>query len=344
MNLDLLFSIFIILIGSIILYLSLFEGIGQQGMAAAFILGGIVYLIKRDDLLNINNDRARAIKHLKFDIFNMLFIFNIIILLYFSLFFLYNRSFYFFIILTFAYTLICIEIIYKHKIKSYNIITKILILSLCFKIGNFYLFPSILGTDTLTHLILSQSIIKNFIIKIEFYDPQYIYTPLFHLLVSISTILLNVDIKTGLLLSFIIPFSFITTIIFYFFMSKIFNIKVALIGSVLINVSDMFLLNGLTNITTGSLVICYFLIILYFFYLKNDNIKNNFIILINITAIILTHQLTTFVVLVILVIINIGIIVYSKLNFENFVINKYLSNFNIYYIIYYIVLLIFVWL
>jgi hypothetical protein len=127
-------------------------------------------------------------------------------------------------------------------------------------------------------------------------------------------------------------------------MSKIFNIKVALIGSVLINVSDMFLLNGLTNITTGSLVICYFLIILYFFYLKNDNIKNNFIILINITAIILTHQLTTFVVLVILVIINIGIIVYSKLNFENFVINKYLSNFNIYYIIYYIVLLIFVWL
>src|SRR5674476_1137472 len=79
-----------------------------------------------------------------------------------------------------------------------------------------------------------------------------------------------------------------------------------LLAALLINLNNHNIVTGIANITSGSLVICYFIFIIYTIFSEKQEVKYTGLLLLITILMVLTHQLTTFVVLFALVTICIG--------------------------------------
>jgi len=79
-----------------------------------------------------------------------------------------------------------------------------------------------------------------------------------------------------------------------------------LLAALLINLNNHNIVTGITNITPGSLVLCYFIIILYAIFSEKAGMVQTGILLMATLLMVLTHQLTTFVVFLALVSIIVG--------------------------------------
>jgi hypothetical protein len=77
------------------------------------------------------------------------------------------------------------------------------------------------------------------------------------------------------------------------------NVQTGLIALLFVNIADMFLVRGLTNINTSSLVHCLFFFILFCLIQEKNNTIFSAFILLSISSMVLTHQLSTFCVLII---------------------------------------------
>jgi len=303
-NLDVVSSVLVLIAGFVIVYLSFSSGAGQYGMGLAFIAGASVYLLyarknieKRDTKLEkVSWNRSLL------TLLNIIFLFCFSASLYILYQSLYFRPLIYFILVTIAYLSIFIEIFYinHESISTYLNIFKVILLSLSFRAGIYFEFPTVLGTDTQFHLKLANVISKiGHVPSHNVVPSKYIYTPLWHIFVSSAGTVLGVSsLKMALFLSIVIPFTVIISLFTFLIVRELSGVKAGLIAVLFVNISDMLLVRGLTNINTSSLVHCLFILSLFCFMREKNKIFSSFVIL-SIFDMIYTHQLSTFCVLII---------------------------------------------
>jgi hypothetical protein len=162
-----------------------------------------------------------------------------------------------------------------------------------------------MGYDAYFHAGMARVITDTgFVAPIEI-SGKYFYYPLAHIFVSITQLMGKTDIKDAMFFS--IGFaSVFSTVGVYLIGKKLEGPQMGLLATLLINLNNHNIVAGITNITSGSLVLCYFIFVLYAIYSEKRNLRyTGFILLITILMV-LTHQLTTFVVFLSLVSIYAG--------------------------------------
>jgi hypothetical protein len=308
-NLDIISLLFILTGGIVILYLSFSAGIGQYGMGLAFLTGAFVYLhlrkshrMKSLDMDNSNGENTHKTLLLTNAIFFLCFSASIYILDQ----ALYIRPPIYFILVTAAYLSIFIEILYINKegTACYLNILKTILLSLSFRAGRYFSFATIPGTDTQYHLGLVNLISElGHIPSCETIGysahTKYVYTPLWHVLVSSTGILLDADSSKTLFFSIALPFVILISLFVFLIAKKIANVQTGLIALLFVNIAAIVFVRGLTAIYTSSLVLCFFFLILFCFMQERNNTIFSVFILLSISSMVLTHQLSTFCVLII---------------------------------------------
>lgn len=348
-NLDTFLAIVGTILSLIILYLSYFSGLAQQDFGFVSLIACLVYLIFRDKIQEYKYNSLTCLNKTQILTLNIIFVISFIISVLLLRYELYYRPPIYFVLVSIAFATIAIEIlnIRESEPDVKLIIFKIILLSLSFRAGLFYQYPSLIGTDTWAHIDFAR-VIENygFIPTNDIFNAdQYNSYPIFHVLIVSAKLVLLTDMKNALFLSICI-FSIIYTIFIYFMGNSLKNRKIGLLAMMLANISDMLIVTGVTNITTGSLVIGFFLIILCLTF--NSKIRKSeyqVLILLLTFVIVMTHQLTTFASLMISMGMFIGSIIYIKFfKYNSRMIDTITrSNFSGTYIVFFTVLLLFVW-
>lgn len=346
-NLDVVLAIIGTSLSLVILYLSYFSGLSQQDFGFVSLTACLVYLVFKNKIKQHNS--SMFLNNTQLFILNLIFLVSFVASILLLRYNLYYRPPLYFVLVSIAFATIAIEILSTQENESNIklIIFKIILLSLSFRIGIFYEYPGLMGTDTWFHINFAR-IIENygFIPTNDIFNAdQYNSYPTFHVLTVITKLILLTNIKNALFLSTSI-FSIIYTLFIYFIGDIVKNRKVGLLAMLLANISDMFIVTGVTNITTGSLVIGFFLIILYLtLKSKVRRYENQIIISLLTLLIIITHQLTTFASLVISIGVFIGSLVYMKfLSKARTIDTTPGDNFSTTYLILFTVLMLFVWM
>jgi hypothetical protein len=204
----------------------------------------------------------------------------------------------YFILIAAASAIIGLEIaMFQIKGSVLSILLKIMYISFILRSGIFLNYPSVMGADAFTHIAIAEVISNsNFIPPFEISD-KYLYYPILHIFIAISEIISSVDIKTGVLISVGLISIIVPTLFIYLLGKNLCNSQVGLLGALLFNLTNVVIVRGITNITTGSMVLCYFLILLNLIYRNKTSYVTPALLTVYIVLIIMTHQLTTFVVL-----------------------------------------------
>lgn len=301
--------------GTLIIILSTIGVLSQYYIGFTIVTGSITYLLlrqyvfRRNQIEDKNDDqitnfrilspglRFKDISHSR-SILNLSFFFILIlaqILWYISD---NTRPDLYFILIAAASGIIGIEIaMFQNKSSVLSILLKIIYISFILRSGIFLNYPSIMGADAFTHITIAEIISNsNFIPPFEISD-KYLYYPILHIFIAISEIISNVDIKTGVLISVGLSSIIVPTLFIYLLGKNLCNSQVGLLGALLFNLTNVVIVRGITNITTGSMVLCYFLILLNLIYRNKTSYVTPALLTVYIVLIIITHQLTTFVVL-----------------------------------------------
>jgi hypothetical protein len=316
-QLDIIIGIVGCFLGFVIIYLSYFAGLHQEDIGFVVLIACIIYLVLRKTLIESPIDFS--VKQTKTTLLLLHIIFVAaftasVLLLRLNL---YHRPLVYFILVSVACAALAVEILCLNtnkKTQIWSIIFKIIILSISFRAGIFYEFPTLMGADAWFHADFGNFISSyGSIPPIEvFHSGKYVAFPIFHIAVASTKIITSMDLKDSLFFS-IILFSVISTIFIYLIGKSIAGPKFGLLAMLFANVSDMFIIRGVTNFTTGSLVLCYFLIILYLILKDSKKLENTGLMLFLIFLLILTHQLTTFASFMLLIGIFIGKQLYERL-------------------------------
>lgn len=297
-NMDTLFALMGVAVGSVILLLYYLVDLNQQDIGFVIISSCLVYLLFRNSLRSTNGVKV-AFSFRYHMLLNIIFFtfYSITLVMHHNQ--LYTKPLSYFILTSILIGIIAIEIIASNGKNQVQLLLKTLLLSMTFRFETFYNFPSISGADAYWHAKIIQFISDTaFVPSIEV-SSKYFYYPIFHIFISLMSTLSNINIKNSLFFSIGLS-SLFCSIFIYLIAIQIFDTKSGLIALLLYNFSDSILDYGLLNLTPGSLVLCYFLVILYVYYKKQVCVENRLILLFMTFISIITHQLSTFIVLVVL--------------------------------------------
>lgn len=348
-NLDLFFGLFGLMLSVVVIYLSYFVGLHQQDLGFIGLLACLIYLIFRKKLIHPTTFSVTFIGR-EAIVLNLIFITALTLstlLLWLNLYF---RPTIYFLLVSIVFATIALDILFLDPSRNINtkiVLFKIVISSFIFRAGIFYGYPSLIGADTWFHMNFARFIVDYGFIPTQdvFNAGQYNFYPIFHILISAIHLLLSIQFKNSLFVS-VSLFSIIFTIFLYFIGVLLKNPKVGLLSMLLANISDMLIVRGVTNITTGSLVIGFFLIIVYLLLKKCERKSELIAISIFFTFVtIVTHQLTTFASLMLLIGFFVGIYIYKfKLICYAEYIKKSDKNISFTYILLFIISLITYWM
>jgi hypothetical protein len=207
--------------------------------------------------------------------------------------------------------LISVEIIFLEKESPvWPILFKIFFLAVVVRMGIFYNFPSLMGYDAYTHAYIADVIsITGFVPPFEI-SYQYVNYPILHIFIAITEILSRLSIKDAVFYS--IGLASVLCLVFIFiFAKKVAGPRIGLLSVLIISLTTQIIVTGITNITAGSLVLCYFLVLLSLFMHRENQINALILCQFVMFAVIITHQLTTFVVLLIFVLFALSIFLFD---------------------------------
>lgn len=311
-RLDVLFSILGIIFGSIILILSYFNIFQQLFVGFFLLLISVIHLLIKNNYpenpyIHINLLKNDSLFSIIYVVLFFASIYNYFINLYF-------RSELYFILIGLLGILIYIEILNgKKHIKK--IIVEILLLSLNLKAGIFYLFPSIMGVDAYRHLKIIEYLATFGHMPSMVDSYTYYFYPIFHIYVTSFYLVINSYLKDSYFISIGIV-STLLSIFIYFMVKKLINVNAGLISLLLFNLVNVNLLYNIANITPQTYVVLIYLIMVYIIFIKHS--KYDYYVLSFLSFIlILTHQLSTFVVLLSLVVMYLTKYIYSYVNLDN---------------------------
>ena len=303
-NFDLILGIMGVNLGLLIVSLYYLINLNQKDIGVAILSSCLIYILfrkkfKNEASISSGKDRLKSVLNLSFYI-----VFLICMLIYSMN--IYYRPISYFILICVLAGIIASEILYVREGESVNsTLLQIFLLSILIRFGIFYNFPSLMGYDAYFHANMARIITNTGFIAPFQISSKYFYYPLAHIFISITQIMGKVDVKDAIFYSIGFANIFITAGI-YLIGKKLEGPQMGLLAALLINLNNQNIVAGIANITPGSLVLCYFIFIIYAIYSQKQELKyTGFILLITILMV-LTHQLTTFVVFFALVTIYIG--------------------------------------
>jgi hypothetical protein len=178
--------------------------------------------------------------------------------------------------------------------KTWPIILQMLLLSLNIRAGLFYEFNGFSGADIWFHTRAASLISNSGFVTLESMGySSYVDYPIFQLSLAITHIVSILNMKDSLFFVLVL-FSIISMVFVYLLGKSIIGPKFGLFAMLLISISDIPISRGVTSITPGSLVFCWFLIILYLIFKdSNHELIDNAIKIFLVLLLILTHQLST---------------------------------------------------
>jgi len=317
---DLIAAVLGAVIGAVIIVFSYVWRIQQHDIGLALLLACVLYILLRKKLSATANKQL-SLQHNR----KILLLTNIIFLLAFTAsilllkFNLYYRPPVYFVLVSIAAASIAFEIFYTSK-ESRSIpliILKIIALSLSVRVGLFYEFPTMMGADSWWHLWVGSTIadtghISSAVIETGRETAKWQNFPLLHILIATTKLVTNVSSKDALFISIGLASVFSTTFI-YLIGKNVGGIRLGLMAMLILNVSDMLIVRGVTNITTGSLVLCYFMFLLFLIFRQRSSTMATYsLMVLLIPAIVLTHQLTVFASLILVIGLLIGKVLYNS--------------------------------
>ena len=299
-NIDSIAGIVGAFLGILIISLYYIINLQQRDIGFTIFTTSLIYLFLRNKFKTSTIAFRQFTRQEKF-IINILFfsIFFITLLIWWMQ--LYHRPLIYFVLISILTALIAIEILYfKEGDSVWPILLQIFLLSVNIRAGIFYNFPSIMGYDAYWHMMIAESITNTgFVAPIEISN-KYFYYPIFHIFVSISQTFIDLNIKDAAFYSIGIT-SIVATIFVYIICMKIqTGVRVALLATLLVNITNFIIVRGITNVTPGSFVLCYLLVIIYLLFTEYKSIIANVLIIFMTCLMVITHQLSTFVALIIL--------------------------------------------
>jgi hypothetical protein len=303
-NLDVIFGVMGISLGIMIVSLYYLKNLNQQDIGVTILSSCLLYIIfrkkfKDEASISSGKDRLKSVLGLLFYI-----IFLICVLIYSTS--LYYRPLSYFIVICVLAGIIASEILYvKAGDSVISILLQIFLLSILIRVGVFYNFPSLMGYDAYFHANMARIITDTGFVAPFQISGKYFYYPIVHIFISITQILGKTDLKDAIFYSIGFANIFITACI-YLIGKKLEGPQMGLLAALLINLNNHNIVTGIANITAGSLVLCYFIFIIYTIYSEKQEVKYTGLILLISILIIVTHQLTTFVVLLALITIYAG--------------------------------------
>lgn len=303
-NLDIILSIMGFSLGLLIISLYYVINLNQQDIGIAILSSCLIYFLfrnkfKSESAISSQEDKLKNMLGISFYL-----IFLICILIYSMN--LYYRPVSYFILISILAAIIASQILYiREGDRVTSLLLQIFLLSILIRIGIFYNFPSLMGYDAYFHASMARMITNTgFVAPIEI-SSKYFYYPLVHIFVSIVQVMGETDIKDAMFYS--IGFtSVFSTIGIYLIGKKLEGPQMGLLATLLINLNNHNIVAGIANITPGSLVLCYFIFVIYAVFSEKQNLRYTGLILVTTILMVLTHQLTTFVVFLSLVSIYAG--------------------------------------
>ena len=293
-NLDAVTAIAGIFLGAFVIFLCYTINLRQHDIGFVILTTSLIYLVLRNKFkkttftpLKINH-RGRLLLNIIFFI-----IFSVTLWIWYTQ--LYCRPLSYFVLISFLTGVIAVEILcFEEGDHVWLILLKIFILSANIRAGIFYNFPSLMGYDAYHHAKIAESITNTGFVPPFELSGKYFYYPIAHIFISITQMVGQIDIKDAMFCSIGLA-SILGTIFVYLIGKKLAGPQIGLLASLLANVTNSIIVRGITNITAGSLVLCYLVLVLYLIFEEKHKIINRSLIIFITLLMIITHQLSTFV-------------------------------------------------
>lgn len=293
LTIDTILSFFGLFIGLFLALVCYIFNFGFIDLGLTLFLSCFVYLIIKSksfcqlNIPTILSRRAVLILNIVFIILSPILIYEM---------YLNNLAGLFLLIILILIFLISLELMSNISYNSYNIyliLFKILIISLILRGNNFFQYPSYIGVDPWYHSLIISDIIKFGYLPINY---SYINYPIMHLLISINCLITDETIKNSMF--FTVGISEIISLVFIFLIGRLVSsAKTGILATILIAVSGYHISWGY-QIIPMSLGLIFFTILIYLIFRGSFSIKFKIISLLFIFLTILTHTITTSILLI----------------------------------------------
>ena len=314
-SLDLVVLAGSVLIGIVVALLSVLLQIGQYGFALAFLTGSALYAGAR------YSDHSAVTPPIpswwtfrrtswKFYLSQALFVGFVAGALVTGTATPYERPLSHFLFTTLAFATILFDVLAVDTSRKRDVafvLLKIVVASLVFRYVRFFVMETMPGFDTHAHLALATYIAQN-----GHFPPnggKYVYAPVWHLIVA-GTQLLGFEGPSSVFAGIVVPYALLTAVGCYLLAAELMDRRTGLLAALIVSVSDQFLLRGLTNITPSSVVIV--LSIFIFVALLRGDERPPYVVYPLVIATFFTHQLSSFVILLLLWSLWFGQAVYDR--------------------------------
>jgi hypothetical protein len=300
---DLLCGLIGIILGILIAILSFFGVINQLLIGLTILCVSSIYVLIRPKIRSSREIAPISISPRILSVLNIVFWSLLSVALLIWYFNLYYRPTSYFIIISILSAIIALEIFSSDDSRRlWRIFVKIVILSLVIRGGIYYNYPSIMGYDAYFHTKIADIIMLTGSVPPFEISDKYVYAPIVHTLIASMGLLCQIPVKCAVFLSIGVG-SVISTLFLYIIGKNIAGPQIGLLAALLANLTNDLIVRGITNITADSLVVCYLLVILYLVFadIVHINIRDSLLIFFSLLLVI-THQLSTFVVFLILLI------------------------------------------
>lgn len=337
-DLDLIIASGGVLLGIFIICMSQIYGLSQQDVGGTILIASALYLLLRKRFLKASEtvDFKPTTNFIYLN--NILFFLALSLCVWLLYITLYHRPVIYFVLVAVVCTSIALEILYSNnKKKDGLILIKILLIGITLYGGIYYEFNEIYGNDTHAHNAIVSSYIetghnlpeiygfsildvegiigqKYYVPEVLKYENSYYYFPIFHVIAASTSILTSMNVYDSIFLS--VTFLYVFSVIFVFLIGKkLINTKVGLIAALMLVVGDYRILFGAAPIP-NTLGIVFVTIILYLLIVNTPKpLHKRFITFALFIILLLTHTLSSFVLLFLLI----SIFLWDK-------VNRYLSN------------------
>ena len=274
-----------------------------------FAIPCLCYLIakKYSKATSFERQQAKDFNNLRV-ILNVVFLslFLLSIFFYLSRTNLYVRPLTYFILTALSASVVSLEIVMLPNANKFNYINliKIMLIGISLEFSELALFPSVIGGDSSWHQFFTNSIFRTGHIPS---GTGYSLLPFMHLNIDTSMLVTGLGYKAAMALSISFLDVVLSVLIVYLIGKSLLNNAVGLLGGLLTVVSSQFIAFGFWAVP-NTLGVVLALPILYIFIKENNRQRPYlFLTLILMAALVLTHTVATFTLLVLLLIFNIGL-------------------------------------
>jgi hypothetical protein len=298
--------------GAGIFYLSYTGVINQFIIGLTLLFSSLIYLVTRS-WLKENSFQNYQLSYRQKSILTLIFCLLVIVtslLWYIQTF---SRPVIYFVLVSFFAGLIAVEILFLTKDDNvWPILLKIFFSSFLIRMGIWYNYPSVMGYDAFFHINMANLISTTGFVPPFEISEKYVLYPVMHIFIAITKIFSFIDIKDAVFFSIGI-ISIISTLFVFIFVNRFAGPRVGLLSTLLICITTQIVVTGITNITCGSLVLCYFLMLLFLLIDRDRRPHTLLLCLVIMFTTVITHQLSSFVVFLSLCLFAVSLLLFEHL-------------------------------